>query len=418
MMVVSPRTIKAFLCFSLLMVQASWEAPHHTYGMHPVSPGVSKSSEDSGKLLAVEPNCNLSIARGFIKEEKFADAIALLTPAIEEGCKSAPFFILRGRAYFGLQKGEEALIDLNRAIKIQPTDPYSYFLRASIYTHLEKLEDAIVDLSKGIGITPNPFLGFMYAKRGLQYLALDQLQKALKDFTQAINQGVSVHYERGYTLDLLGQYEEAVSDFSIALKQEPELNRTLLSRGLAYGCLEQFSHALQDFDKVLAIKPNDVHALLARGWLYLKKDDFAMGIRDLEQASVQNSEDPMVYLNLGTGYYLIENFEKAVQVNARAMEMVDQTSKTFVYLQKGLFLLVSGHRGEANEAYEIGRGLSEANNDRGALESALEDLREAIEKYPTLAEPSAPIIQSLQQSLEEIPQGKSRENPSVCKSFN
>ncbi|NCC35052.1 MAG: tetratricopeptide repeat protein, partial [Chloroflexia bacterium] len=77
--------------------------------------------------------------------------------------------------------------------------------------------DAIYHLN--LAIQSAPHLADTYFGRGLAYKNIEQYEEAIRDFTEALrkktNYEVNAHYERAYCYGKVEQYQEAIRDFSV-----------------------------------------------------------------------------------------------------------------------------------------------------------------------------------------------------------
>ena len=68
-----------------------------------------------------------------IKNENYPGAIEKLSEAITLSPQDAQCYMLRGQAYMELGQPDEAMVDLNRAILIDPLHPASYYWRGMVW---------------------------------------------------------------------------------------------------------------------------------------------------------------------------------------------------------------------------------------------------------------------------------------------
>jgi len=83
-----------------------------------------------------------------------------------------------------------------------------------------------------------------------------------------------------------GNYEAAIEQFTLALKEEPELkqyNATLfLNRGNSYKMLSRFQEAIDDFTKTIELDEANLTAYLRRGQCYSSLAKYDEALIDLE----------------------------------------------------------------------------------------------------------------------------------------
>lgn len=149
--------------------------------------------------------------------------------------------------------------------KIQPlnmtnsTDKHGLndLLVEAMNAHLEnRLTDAIELYTQLILVSPNHYI---YNHRGLVYFTLSEYNKAINDFTRAIQMApkdTRVYTNRGLTYRMLKKYDDSLRDFNKSLELNPLWPDTFYGRSLTYYDLGDIQHALEDCDKAISIKPD------------------------------------------------------------------------------------------------------------------------------------------------------------------
>jgi len=177
----------------------------------------------------------------------------------------------RGLAYADLGQKERAIQEFNKAIEMNPRLSQAYYNRGFAYYLLKQYERAILDFNKAIEL--NPKYAMAYNNRGLAYNQLKQYKKAVQDFSSAIQictnltqykQSIQstnysaerINYQmlyarRGGAYYNLGQYEQAVQDYSKAIEIDPNWIMHYRRRAEAYKALKRYDKAIQDYNKVI-----------------------------------------------------------------------------------------------------------------------------------------------------------------------
>ena len=112
-------------------------------------------------------------------------------------------------------------------------------------------------------------------------------------------QDVKTHVDKGIAGCESGHFDQAVQDFSAALKLKPNDPALWDYRGMAYRCKGQNDKALQDFNKAMELDPKFARAYRDRGMLYSDTGDFDRSLADLKKAQ-------------SLGYKIDEEFLKMV----------------------------------------------------------------------------------------------------------
>ena len=99
-------------------------------------------------------------------------------------------------------------------------------------------------------IAANPKMAEAYNNRGLAFYNLERQQQAINDFSQAIRmkpQYAEAFNNRGNAYYALDQYEKAEADFNKSLQLKPKYSQAHLNRGLAYFPMKKSEASCKDF---------------------------------------------------------------------------------------------------------------------------------------------------------------------------
>ena len=166
------------------------------------------------------------------------------------------------------QRGEyqEAIIEFDMAINLNPHDPYSHHWRGVAKYNLGRYEEAITDFDEATTQNPNDILA--YYNRGLAKHNLGRYEEAITDFDEAITRNLDyilTYYDRGVAKYNLGRYEEAITDFDTVITRDNNHTYSYHWRGLAKYSLNQYPEAIADFDEAITRDDNYRHAYYNRG---------------------------------------------------------------------------------------------------------------------------------------------------------
>lgn len=152
-----------------------------------------------------------------------------------------------------------------------------------------------------------------YYNRGAAYAKLGQYQNAIDDYTEAVNLApkyAKAYAMRGCSLAVLGQRQKAIDDCSKAISLDPKNTKLIFGRGIAYGILGEWQKAIDDYNEVISLDPKDAEAYYYRGRNY----------RDLKQHE-RASQDYNRAIPTDKNGYVISFNEKAIQDYNRAIEL-------------------------------------------------------------------------------------------------
>ena len=127
----------------------------------------------------------------------------------------------------------EAIDHFDRATGIWPELAEAYLNRA-VAEHVVSLRPAaLVDLQKALDVNPN--LTRAYNERGQIYLENGDIPKAIENFSSSLRVKPSLegYYQRGQAYEALGQHEKAIADYDAAINEFREAPYTYRARAAA-----------------------------------------------------------------------------------------------------------------------------------------------------------------------------------------
>ncbi|MBI3654483.1 MAG: TonB family protein [Acidobacteria bacterium] len=226
-----------------------------------------------------------------------------------------------GRIYRSMNRPDQAMEELKKAVEIDPYRDPAYCLLGEAYLNLSRLNEAVEALQKGVELNPINCCSMNYL--GMAYIKLGRLPEAETILRRAIE--VSPEVPDGYmnlavalqmkqqgdsaeailklalnntpknwrTLDYVaafyserGKLAEAETLYREALKLEP--NNVLLLNNLGYNLVENnrnLEEALAMIQKAVAAEPNNASYLDSLGWAYCKLGKFAEAELYLKKAA-------------------------------------------------------------------------------------------------------------------------------------
>jgi tetratricopeptide (TPR) repeat protein len=92
------------------------------------------------------------------------------------------------------------------------------------------------------------------------------------------------YHNMGTALSAEGEIEDAVNNYSEAIRIFPNYSNAYNNRGNAYSILGQYQQAINDFNKAIHIRPNYAEAYNNYGSAYLLQGDNNLGCRYVQKA--------------------------------------------------------------------------------------------------------------------------------------
>jgi tetratricopeptide (TPR) repeat protein len=117
------------------------------------------------------------------------------------------------------------------------------------------------------------------------------------------------------------RYDQAISDYSAALRIDPKLTSAMINRGWAYTLKEDYETAKADFDAALKIDPEMRGAYTGRGTSLREQGKFDEAIADFTEAIRRDATDADTYERRAKCYFELGRHEEALKDRNRAVEL-------------------------------------------------------------------------------------------------
>jgi len=179
--------------------------------------------------------------------------------------EKAKINILRGTAYYRMNNFEEAVKDLQAAIRVNSSDWTLYFMLGASYFNLNRPDDETIQtLERAAALKPGEaatgdILGKSYLKKGIQELS----EKRYRDAIQTLQNAKKYDSKNGYVSYNLGEaylfekrYAEAEKELAEAGSQLPNNSDVFTRLGLVYERQNKHEQALNAYKKAYEINPS------------------------------------------------------------------------------------------------------------------------------------------------------------------
>ncbi|WP_428655959.1 tetratricopeptide repeat protein [Runella sp.] len=190
----------------------------------------------------------------------------------------------------------------------------------------------------------------VHSNRGIAYLRLGELDKALEDFNKAIDIDRTfdqAYFNRAGALIDKHEFSLAATDLEQIRKSYQDSTNYYLKWGDLKSQQGYYEQALSEYDRSLTLRPENVQALVNRGVIYFTKKNFKEAQKDFEQALKLNPQQELAYNNLALIFARNKQPEKALQFIDRAL---DFDAVNPIYLNnKGYVLLLQNQFEEAKK---------------------------------------------------------------------
>lgn len=298
---------------------------------------------------------------------RYAEAEKLGRDVQRRYAKSAQAAYCVGMAVLFQGRPAEAVPLLTRAVELDPAMAPAHYNLGFALEGLERWEEALAAYRRTVAVAPRMAdahnnLGNMLQKQGRHEEALAAFERAI-----ALRQGdAAFHMNRGNALGNLERLEDARLAYEAALKLNPALLDGYVRLALVLSRLERYEDIVPLLGRAIEQGPGlaDAHQSLGYALRKLRRYDDAVGA--YRRAVELRPEDAQLYTDLGVALKEAGQYEGALAALRRALELRPDFESALSWM--GGTLLDMGYVAEASETYRRGLVL---NPDAFYLDSAL-----------------------------------------------
>ena len=194
--------------------------------------------------------------------------------------EKADYLYRRGIEWYELEEFEDAVKDFSQSLELRPDHAGTLIWRAAASSRTEDLGGAIEDLQHAIESRPS-------SAEAYRQLGKSVADKAIGHFTRRHQRGredAELFRQRGHAYRFLSQYDEAIKDYTAALKLDKKDIAARIARGLALCRRGNFKASFDDFSKAITLEPNSHAAYYGRATALLEQGSIETARSDIEQA--------------------------------------------------------------------------------------------------------------------------------------
>jgi len=291
-----------------------------------------------------------TLAQIYLFQDKRAEAIDAMTKAIEAyqpKKRGDPKIFIAGylsRADAQQQLGDaetdpdkrkaayEAIIaDANTVLKDSedryPESGVAFYRRGRAERLLERYDDAVDSLTRAIQSVPAgadaSWVSDAYLFRGICWYFIDSLELARGDFEQAASTGGGfsdprVHLWIGITHHKQGDFRKAIDFYSQAIAKSPNFSLAHVNKGRAYVDLKEYAKAIESFNNAIRAEPGVGEYYYNVGLAYNKLEDWKKASDFLSLALKKENPQPKMYREMAVALRGLGRNELASQYEKKA----------------------------------------------------------------------------------------------------
>ena len=169
--------------------------------------------------------------------------------ALKAPHKARPYYN-RGLIYYQQNKFTQAIADYTKAIEIDSRLEEAYYNRGIAYAKQSDLNQAVSDYNKAININFNK--AEAYINRGLIFAKQNKLREAFFDFTKAIEidpKSEVAYNNLGIIYAYQGYFAQALANYARAIELNPQYAETYWNRAVTFYHLKKYDEAWRNVHK-------------------------------------------------------------------------------------------------------------------------------------------------------------------------
>jgi len=237
----------------------------------------------------------------------------------------------------------EAILIFTDQINWNPFDAGAYYACGVTWTDLNEIEKAIGAFNQAIRLDPQ---SCGYNGRGICWARKGMTENAIADYTQAIERDplAAVSYaNRGMIWNAKGEYIKAISDAGQAIQIARGYPSAYSIRARGFAALKQFDNAVVDCEQCSLISTKGLAGYNDVAWFLATTPDLTA--RDGEKAvefatkacKLNNWNDGSMLDTLAVAYAETGNFDEAVKWEMKALEIISDRERADATFRLELF---------------------------------------------------------------------------------
>jgi len=290
--------------------------------------------------LAFAQDSSLAEAQKKMQAEDYEGALAAFDKAIEEAPDNAAAYAGRSGALSALNRLDDALKSINRAIELKPEGRY-YYIRGYIQVAREDQAAALADFTKGIEVAPE--MGGLYHARADLLFDQHDYAGAAKDYKKAYDlepRDLGALQALGQTKESMRDFEGALAVFTDLTYARPRYPQPFELRGEVKLETGDYQGAVDDFDAAIY---NEEGGDDRSGFYYVYRARAKLGLGQAKAAdadvrkAVEVDDSARTYDACGRYYFDTGRPKEAAADLAKAVEKDksdDDYSRFFLFLAR------------------------------------------------------------------------------------
>lgn len=291
-----------------------------------------KSIEIYKKGLEINPkftSIKINLATSYMLKGDFDSSLKEYQEIINYAPQEVIPYYSIGNIYNAKEDFNSAIQYFKKAIEINPEFSISYSALSEVYLNLGKIDEAYPYAKKAYELEPkdeysNYVMSLYYAKKGDSKKSLDILKKANKEIKMS-----SFFIKDIYLANKM--YDRAINEIKDSLKENPDNYRYYIEIAKIYKESKKYDLAIDNLKMALSkdnISKEIINVLktkLKENYLFYGIEEYKAGnyqhAIDVYSEALNISPDESLYSNIGTSYFMLKQYDKAIESYQKALSL-------------------------------------------------------------------------------------------------
>ncbi|MEG3986667.1 tetratricopeptide repeat protein [Microcoleus sp. S28C3] len=316
--------------------------------------------------------------------DRYDEALVSLDRAIELNANYQSVWALRSYVLDNLKRYDEALVSLDRAIKLGANYQEIWVVGGNVLYNLKRYEEALASYDRALELDPNDKLAWYMRADVLNNL--ERYEEALVSFDRVLQLDANNQFawaKRGYVLNKIKRYEEALVSYDRAIKLDTNYPWAWTNRGSVLYHLKRYDEALASYDRVIELDANNQWAGPLRGYVLYNLKRYNEALVSYDREIELDANNQLAWANRGNVLNDLKRYEEALESYDRAIKL--DANNQSAWAKRGYVLYNLQRYDEALESYDMAIELDENNLHfwvlRGIVLTHLNCYDEVLESY-------------------------------------
>lgn len=271
----------------------------------------------------------------------------------------------RGTAYVRKKQYDAAIKDFNQFIKLDRDNATGYFNRGIAHFHKALYDEAIRDFDDAIRLDRTKKQAIemrdkaIKAKRDAEHPVpsnYDELKKwcfdkdadgqqtiqgctaVIEGKRESAQDTAVAYFNRGLAHGWSEKYEQAVDNYSQAIKLVADSFEYWRQRCSAYDRLRKFDLAVADCTEAIRLKPDSAMPYVTRGLVHIGRDDLRSALADYDRAIELDAKYIIAWTGRCRARAIVDRLNEALSDCNQAAKLLGDTEKNSYWLATAGFL--------------------------------------------------------------------------------